>query len=38
MGCMLGHLTEPDQKEKVIYYITIEKTCCSLVWASRKLR
>ena len=39
MGCMLGQLAEPDQKERVIYYlskmftryeinyITIEKTC-----------
>ena len=49
MGCMLGQLTEPDQKEKAIYclskkftsceinYVTIEKTCCALAWASRKL-
>ena len=50
MGYMLGHLTEPDQKERAIYYlskkftsceinyIAIEKTCCALAWASRKLR
>ena len=42
MGCMLGELAKPDQKERVIYYlskkftscevnyITIEKTCCAL--------
>ncbi|XP_050267844.1 uncharacterized protein LOC126712529 [Quercus robur] len=48
MGCMLDQLTEPDQKERVIYYlskkftsceinyIAIEKTCCALAWASRK--
>ena len=47
---MLGQLAEPDQKERAIYYlskeftsckinyIAIEKTCCALVWASRKLR
>jgi len=50
MGCMLGQLNEPDQKEKAIYYlskkftsceinnIAIEKTCCTIAWASRKLR
>ena len=39
MGCMLGQVAEPDQKERAIYYltknfiscevnyITIEKTC-----------
>ena len=49
MGCMLGQVAEPDQKEKEIYYlsnkftscetnyITIEKTCYALAWASRKL-
>ena len=47
---MLGQSAEPDQKERVIYYlskkftsceinyIAIEKTCCALAWASRKLR
>ena len=47
---MLGRLNEPHQKEKAIYYlskkftsceinyIAIEKTCCALAWASRKLR
>ena len=46
MGCMLGQLVEPDQKEKAIYYlskkftnceinyITIEKTCYALAWVS----
>ena len=50
MGYMLGQLIEHDQKERVIYYlskkftsfeinhIAIEKICCALVWASRKLR
>ena len=45
---MLGQLTEPDQKENTIYYlskkftsyeinyITIEKTCCALAWALHK--
>ena len=42
MGCMLGQLNEPNQKEKAIYYlckkfasyeinyIAIEKTRCTL--------
>ena len=46
---MLGQAVEPEQKEKVIYYlsknftsceinyIAIEKTCYTLAWASRKL-
>ena len=50
LGCMLGQAAEPDQKERAIYYlskkftsyeinyIAIEKTCCALAWASRKLR
>ena len=50
MGYMLGQVAEPDKKEKVIYYlskkftsceinyIAIEKMCCALAWASRKLR
>jgi len=50
MGCMLGQLNEPNQKEKVIYYlskkftsceinyITIEKTCYALARASCKLQ
>ena len=50
MGCMLGQLNEPNQKEKAIYYlgkkftsyeinyIAIEKTRCTLAWVSRKLR
>ena len=48
-GCILGQLNEHDQKKKVINYlnkkftsyeinyITIEKMCCTLAWASRKL-
>ena len=47
---MLGQVVEPDQKERAIYYlskkftsceinyIAIEKTCCALAWASRKLQ
>jgi len=47
---MLGQVAEPDQKERVIYYlskkftsckinyIAIEKTCCALALASRMLR
>ena len=47
---MLGQLAEPNQKEMAIYYlskkftsceinyITIEKMCCTLAWASRKLQ
>ena len=50
MGCMLGQLNEPDQKEKAICYLSkkftsceinyidIEKTYCALAWASRKLQ
>ena len=46
---MIVQLIEPDQKERVIYYlskkftsceinyIAIEKKCCALAWASRKL-
>ena len=49
IGCMLGQMAKPDQRERAIYYlskkftnyeinyITIEKTCCALAWASRKL-
>ena len=50
MGCMLGQAVEPYQKERAIYYlskkftsyeinyIAIEKTCCTLARASRKLQ
>ena len=50
MGCMLGQTAKPNQKERAIYYlskkftsceinyITIEKMCYALVWASHKLR
>ena len=49
MGCMLGQVAVPTQKERATYYlskkftsceinyIAIEKMCCALVWASRKL-
>ena len=49
MGCMLGQLAGPNQKERVIYclskkftsceinYIAIEKACYALAWASCKL-
>ena len=49
MGCMLGQSAKPDQKERAIYYlskkftsceinyIAVEKTCCTLAWASCKL-
>ena len=50
MRCMLGQAAKLDQKERAIHYlskkftsceinyITIEKTCCALAWASCKLR
>ena len=50
MGFMLGQLTKPDKKEKAIYYLSkkftsceinyvaIERMCCALAWALRKLR
>ena len=50
MGYILGQSVEPNHKERAIYYlskkstsceinyIAIEKSCCALAWASRKLQ
>ena len=50
MGCVLGKHDESGRKEHAIYYPSkkftdyetryslLEKTCCALVWASRRLR
>src|ERR1043165_3988919 len=50
MGCMLGQQDETGKKEHAIYYLSkkftdcetrysmLEKTCCALVWASKRLR
>ena len=50
MGCVLGQHDESSRKEHAIYYLTkkftdcethyslLEKTCCTLVWAARRLR
>uniref|UniRef100_A0A2N9HIE5 Uncharacterized protein n=1 Tax=Fagus sylvatica TaxID=28930 RepID=A0A2N9HIE5_FAGSY len=50
MGCMLGQQDETGKREQAIYYLSkkftepetryllVEKTCCALAWASRKLR
>ena len=50
MGYMLGQQDEAAKKEHAIYYLSkkftepktcymlVEKTCCALVWASKKLR
>ena len=50
MGYILGQSVEPNHKERAIYYlskkstsceinyIAIEKSCCTLAWASRKLQ
>ena len=50
MGCVLGQHDESGRKEHVIYYLSkkftdcetryslLEKTCCALVWAARRLR
>ena len=50
MGCVLGQHDEFDQKEDAIYYLgkkftdyetrysLLEKTCCALAWAARRLR
>ena len=49
MGCMLGQQEETGRKEQAIYYLSkkftelqtryllVEKTCCALAWASKKL-
>uniref|UniRef100_A0A2N9HHR4 Uncharacterized protein n=1 Tax=Fagus sylvatica TaxID=28930 RepID=A0A2N9HHR4_FAGSY len=50
MGCMLGQQDETGKKEQAIYYLSkkftepetryllVEKMCCALAWASKKLR
>ena len=50
MGCMLGQQDGTGKKEQAIYYLSkkftepetrymlVEKTCCALAWASKKLR
>src|SRR4051812_21100872 len=50
MGCVLGQHDESGRKEYAIYYLSkkftecetryslLEKTCCALVWAARRLR
>ena len=50
MGCMLGEQDKIGRKEQAIYYLgkkfteletrcmLVEKTCCALPWASKKLR
>ena len=50
MGAMLGQQNESGKKEQAIYYLSkkfndcearymaIEKTCCALVWTSKRLR
>lgn len=50
MGCMLGQHDETGRKEHAIYYLSkkfidcksryslLEKTCCALAWAAKRLR
>jgi hypothetical protein len=50
MGCVLGQHDETGRKERVIYYLSkkltecesryteIERLCCALVWAAKRLR
>src|SRR3954466_2719325 len=50
MGCVLGQQDETGRKEHAIYYLSkkftdceyryspLEKTCCALAWASKRLR
>ena len=50
MGCVLGQHDESGRKERAIYYLSktftdcetrysvLEKNCCALAWASRRLR
>src|ERR1051325_214509 len=50
MGCVLGQHDESRRKEHAIYYLSkkfnecesrytvLEKTCCALAWAAKKLR
>ena len=49
MGCVLGQQDENGKKEYAIYYLskkftdcetqysTLEKTCCALAWATKRL-
>ncbi|CAL0323819.1 unnamed protein product [Lupinus luteus] len=50
MGCVLGQHGDCGRKEQTIYYLSkkftaceikyslLERTCCALIWASRRLR
>ncbi|KAK8705215.1 hypothetical protein V6N13_048821 [Hibiscus sabdariffa] len=50
MGCVLGQHDESGKKERAIYYLSkrftdcetrytlIQKTCCALVWVTKRLR
>src|SRR4051812_9149966 len=50
MGCVLGQQDETKRKEHAIYYLSkkftdcesrysmLEKTCCALAWAAKRLR
>ncbi|RDY13605.1 hypothetical protein CR513_01444, partial [Mucuna pruriens] len=50
LGCVLGQQDATGRKEKAIYYLskkftdcekrypTLERTCCALVWAAKRLR
>ena len=50
MGCVLGQHDETGRKERAIYYLSkkltecesryteIERLCCALVWAAKRLR
>ena len=50
MGCVLGQHDETGRKEHAIYYLNkkfthcetryslLEKTCCALAWATKRLR
>ena len=50
MGCVLGKHDQSGRKEHAIYYLRkkftdcetryslLEKTCCALAWAARRLR
>jgi hypothetical protein len=50
MGCVLGQQDETGRKEHAIYYLSkkftdcespysmLEKTCCALAWAAKRLR
>ena len=50
MGCVLGQQDETRKKEFAIYYLSkkfidcetqyslLEKTCCALAWAAKRLR